>query len=120
MLTEFSEASTLEDDVNRLSELALRVKRLASTLDEDDERLREDAWSEEIELFLVLRAASTLLELEDSERLDALVADSVALAWLSTLSTDEELLESWFELVPYPARVASTLDDEFKRLRLEV
>lgn len=41
--TEFSEASTLDDEVKRLFELALIVESVASMLEDDDERLREEA-----------------------------------------------------------------------------
>ena len=42
VLTELSEASTLEEDSERLLELVFMVVSTASTLDDDDERLRDD------------------------------------------------------------------------------
>ncbi len=93
-LTEFSEASTLEEDVKRLLELALRLVRMASTLEEDDERLSEDAWRVEIAALAVLSAVSTLLELDDSDRLDVRIVVRLVLVWLRALSIDDELLES--------------------------
>jgi hypothetical protein len=41
-LTELSEASTLEEESERLLELPLTVARAVSTLDDDDERLSEE------------------------------------------------------------------------------
>lgn len=93
-MTEFSEASTLEEDVKRLLELALRLVRMASTLEEDDERLSEDAWRVEIAALAVLSAVSTLLELDDSDRLDVRIVVRLVLVWLRALSIDDELLES--------------------------
>ena len=68
----------------------------------------------------VLRAASTLLELEDSDRLEVRIVVRVVFVWLRTLSIDEELLESWLELVFTAPRAVSTLEDELDKLRLEV
>ena len=67
-----------------------------------------------------LRAASTLLELEDSDRLEVRIVVRVVFVWLRTLSIDEELLESWLELVFTAPRAVSTLEDELDKLRLEV
>jgi hypothetical protein len=67
-----------------------------------------------------LRAASTLLELEDSDRLEVRIVVRVVFVWLRTLSIDEELLESWLELVFKAPRAVSTLEDELDKLRLEV
>ena len=39
---------------------------------------------------------------------------------MRTLSTDDELPESWFDDVLRVFRAASRLEDEFDRLRLEV
>jgi hypothetical protein len=93
-LTEFSEASTLEDDVEKLLELVLSAERTASKLEEDDDRLSEDVCSVEIDALVVLSAASTLLELDDNDRLDARIVVRVVLVWLRALSIDDELLES--------------------------
>lgn len=92
--TEFSEASTLDDEVKRLFELALIVESVASMLEDDDERLSEEVWRVVIEEFAVLSAASTLLELDESDRLDARIVVRVVLVWLRVLSIDEELRES--------------------------
>ena len=42
VLTELSEASTLDEESERLLELPLTVARAVSTLDDDDERLSEE------------------------------------------------------------------------------
>lgn len=47
-----------------------------------------------IEEFAVLSAASTLLELDESDRLDVRTVVRVVLVWLRVLSIDEELRES--------------------------
>jgi hypothetical protein len=70
VLTPVSAASTLEEEFDRLLELVFIVARRASTLDDDDETLKDDAWKVEIELFAALSAASTLLELDESDKLD--------------------------------------------------
>ncbi len=80
--------------MKRLLELALRLVRMASTLEEDDERLSEDAWRVEIAALAVLSAVSTLLELDDSDRLDVRIVVRLVLVWLRALSIDDELLES--------------------------
>jgi len=68
------------------------VVRAASTLEEELERLSEEVWLVEIPALRVLRAASML--------------------------DDEEEIES--ELVLRAVRAASTLEDELLRLKLEV
>ncbi len=71
-------------------------------------------------MFTTASAASTLLELEDRDRLEVRLVEIEPLTRLSALSSEEELPESWFEEVLMTVSVASTLDDEFDRLRLEV
>ena len=71
-------------------------------------------------MFTTASAASTLLELEDRDRLEVRLVEIEPLTRLSALSSEEELPESWFEEVLMAVSVASTLDDEFDRLRLEV
>jgi hypothetical protein len=71
-------------------------------------------------VFTTASAASTLLELEDRDRLEVRLVEIEPLTRLSALSSEEELPESWFEEVLMAVSVASTLDDEFDRLRLEV
>ena len=71
-------------------------------------------------MFTTASAASTLLELEDRDRLEVRFVEIEPLTRLSALSSEEELPESWFEEVLMAVSVASTLDNEFDRLRLEV
>ena len=68
------------------------VVRAASTLEEELERLREEVWLVDIPVLRVLRAASML--------------------------DDDDEMES--ELVLIAVRAASTLEDELLRLKLEV
>lgn len=87
----FKAASTLDEDVETLSELALVVARAVSRLVDEVERLIEDAWLIEMFAFANAKAASMLEEEDD--RLN--------------------------ELVLRAASVPSTLEEECDRLRLE-
>jgi hypothetical protein len=69
-LTRASGASMLDEELERLFELALIVARTEARLDDDDERLREDACSVETKLSVAGSATSTLEELDDNHILD--------------------------------------------------
>lgn len=69
-LTTPSTASTLDDELERLLELVLSVANAASRLDDEELRLRDEACEAAIEAFVALSAASTLLELDESDRLE--------------------------------------------------
>lgn len=77
VLTAVRAASILEDEFERLFELVLIVASAAPTLDDDCDTLKEDACSPDIEVFTAFRAASTLLELDERERLDVPSAERV-------------------------------------------
>ena len=47
-----------------------------------------------MDVLTVARAASRLLELDESDRLEVWFVDMAAFAWFSPASTEEELLES--------------------------
>ena len=47
-----------------------------------------------MDVLTVPRAASRLLELDESDRLEVWLVDMAAFVWLSAASTEEELLES--------------------------
>ena len=60
-------------------ELVLIVARRASTLDDEDETLSEDACRVVIEVLTAFSAASTLLELDESDKLEVHNVESVVL-----------------------------------------
>lgn len=59
-LTELRELSTLDDEVETLLELVLRVARVTSTLEEDSDRLNDDVIFAEMLALTELRELSTL------------------------------------------------------------
>jgi hypothetical protein len=69
-LTRERATSMLDDELERLLELVLIAAKVASRLEDDDDRLRDDVCEAAIEVFVPLSAASMLLELEESERLE--------------------------------------------------
>lgn len=91
-LTELSEVSTLDEEVETLLELAFVADRAASILEDELERLTLEAWLVVMLLLVVASAESTLAEDRESKLELALMT---------------------------PSR-ASTLDDELERLRLDV
>ena len=91
-LTELRELSTLDDEVETLLELVLRVARVTSTLEEDSDRLNDDV----------------------------IFAEMLALTELRELSTLDDEFEIARELAFVEARAASMLEDEFDKLALEV
>lgn len=91
-LTDASELSTLEDEVDTLLELALTVESVKSRLDDDCER-----FSDEVRL-----------------------VEMLALTELRELSTLEDDVDIESELLLIAESAASTLEDEFDKLRLEV
>ena len=91
VLTELSEASTLDDDVETLLELAFTAVSAWSMLDEEFDRLKLDVW----------------------------LVDMLALAVFSTASMLEDDREKVFELALIAPSNASILDEEFERLRLD-
>jgi hypothetical protein len=65
-------------------------------------------------------AASTLLELDDSDRLDVLLVEIEAFTRLRIVSTEDELPESCVDDTLIADSATSTLEEELERLRLEV
>ena len=71
-------------------------------------------------MFAVLSAASILRELEERERLEVLFVEIAVFVKFSALSTEDELLESCSDEVLTVLSAASTLEEEFERLKREV
>lgn len=61
-LTELSEVSTLDDEVETLLELAFVTARAASILEDELDRLTLEAWFVVMLLLVVVSAESTLAE----------------------------------------------------------